>query len=78
MADEDDLRDVLREERSRGRKQPVNTQAQREQRERENAVLEIFRYGTEADLRELLQLWGFSKTEIEERISAFRRARQQL
>lgn len=78
MTREDDLRDVLREERSRGRKQPVNTQAEKEQRDREKAVLEIFRYGTEAELRELLELWGFSKNEIEEKISAFRAARKRF
>ena len=39
--DERDLHDVLREERNRGRKQPVNTEAARKQRERENAIREI-------------------------------------
>ncbi|MDP9267663.1 MAG: hypothetical protein M3P27_04975 [Acidobacteriota bacterium] len=75
MSREDDLRDVLREERSRGRKRPVDTAAERDQREREAAVLEIYRHGTENDLRELLRIWDFSVEEIEAKVSAFRKVR---
>lgn len=75
---DDDLKDVLREECSRGRKQPVNTEAERRQREREARVLEVFRYGTEHDLRELLELLRFSEDEIREKISAFRKLRGEL
>ncbi len=75
---ERDLHDVLREERSRGRKQPVNTEAVREQRERAAAVLEVFRHGTEQGFRELLHLLGFSNQEIEEKLKAFRAARAEL
>ena len=75
MSREDDLRDVLREERSRGRKRQVDTAAEQEQREREAAVLQIFRYGTENDLRELLRIWDFGVEQIEAKVSAFRKLR---
>jgi hypothetical protein len=75
---ERDLPDVLREERSRGRKQPVNTEAARKQREREMAVLEVFRHGTEQNFLELMRLLGFSDREIEEKLKAFRAARAEL
>jgi hypothetical protein len=75
---ERDLQDVLREERSRGRKQPLDTDAAREQRERHAAVLEVFRHGTEQGFRELLHLLGFSDQEIEEKLKAFRAARAEL
>lgn len=70
---ERDLQDVLREERSRGRKQPVNTEAARKQRERENAVREIATTpGMENELRELLRSWGKSEKEIETAVTAYR------
>jgi len=62
---DNDLNDVIREERSRGKKQPVNTDAVKNQQERRNAVLQIFRRGTREDLRSLLKVWGYSKEEIE-------------
>jgi hypothetical protein len=62
---DDDLNDVIREERSRGKKQPISTDAIKKQEERRNAVLKIFRRGTREDLRALLKTWGYSKEEIE-------------
>jgi hypothetical protein len=61
----DDLKDVIREERSRGQKRPVNTDAIKEQAERRDAVLRIFRRGTREDLRALLKTWGYSSQETE-------------
>ncbi len=65
MKERDDLNDVIREESSRGRKQPINTAAINEKAERKEAVLRIFRRGTREDLRALLKTWGYSKEEIE-------------
>ena len=65
MKKDDDLNNVIREETSRGKKRPVNTDAIREQAERRDAVLRIFRRGNREDLRELLTTWGYSKEEIE-------------
>ena len=65
MKKDHDLDDVIREERSRGRKQPVDTDAIKNQEERKDAVLQIFRRGTREDLRALLKTWGYSNTEIE-------------
>ncbi len=62
---DDDLNDVIREEHSRGRKQPTDTDAIKDQEERRNAVLKIFRRGTREDLRALLKTWGYSTEEIE-------------
>jgi len=61
----DDLNDVIREESSRGKKRPVDTDAIRAQDERRAAVLHILRRGTREDLRALLKAWGYSKEEIE-------------
>jgi len=61
----DDLKDVIREESSRGKKRPVDTDAISEQAERRDAVLRILRRGTREDLRSLLKTWGYSKEEIE-------------
>jgi hypothetical protein len=62
---DDDLDDVIREERSRGRKRPVDTDAINQQAERTTAVLRILRRGTREDLRALLKVWGYSSQEIE-------------
>jgi hypothetical protein len=62
---DDDLDDVIREERSRGRKRPIDTEAINQQAERRDAVLRIFRRGTREDLRALLKVWGYSSQEIE-------------
>jgi hypothetical protein len=56
---DDDLDDVIREERSRGRKRPVDTDAINQQAERTTAVLRILRRGTREDLRALLKVWGY-------------------
>jgi hypothetical protein len=73
----DDLNDVIREERSRGKKQPVNTDAIKSQEERRNAVLRIFRSGTREDLRALLKTWGYSKEEIEDALKGYDAALEQ-
>jgi hypothetical protein len=61
----DDLDDVIREESSRGKKRPVDTEAVNQQAERRNAVLRILRRGTREDLRALLKVWGYSTQEVE-------------
>jgi hypothetical protein len=68
---DDDLKDVIREEGSRGKKRPIDTDAIREQAERKAAVLRIFRRGTREDLRALLKAWGYSREEIETAIKEF-------
>jgi len=73
---DDDLNDVIREERSRG-KRPVNTDAIKNQEERRNAVLQIFRRGTREDLRSLLKAWGYSKEEIEAALKEYDAALEQ-
>jgi len=74
---DDDLNDVIREERSRGKKQPVNTDAIKNQEERKNAVLQIFRRGTREDLRRLLKTWGYSAEEIEAALKEYDAALEQ-
>lgn len=64
MKKRDDLGDVIREESSRGRKRPVDTEAINQQAERRDAVLRILRRGTRDDLRDLLKAWGYSSEEI--------------
>ena len=59
----DDLDDVIREERSRGRK-PVDAAAIKSHQERRNEVPRIFRRGTRDDLIALLKTWGYSSGEI--------------
>jgi hypothetical protein len=62
---EDDLNDVIREESSRGKKRPVNADAIKEQADRRDAVLRIFRRGAREDLQALLKTWGYSEEKIE-------------
>lgn len=70
---DDDLRDVLREERSRGRKQHLDIEAERVQRRREQAIREIATLpGMENELRELLRSWGKSEREVEAAVIAYR------
>jgi hypothetical protein len=73
----DDLKDVIREESSRGKKRPVDRDAIREQEERKTAVLHIFRHGTREDLRALLKAWGYSKEEIEAALNEYDAALEQ-
>jgi hypothetical protein len=68
---DDDLDDVIREERSCGKKRPVNTEAINQQAERRDAVLCILRRGTREDLRALLKVWGYSSQEIEAALNAY-------
>ncbi len=65
MKKRDDLKDVIRGERRRGKKRPIDTDAINEQAERRDAVLRIFRRGTREDLWALLKPWGYSSQEIE-------------
>lgn len=75
MKKRDDLSDVIREERSRGKKQPVDTDAFKKQEERRIAVLRIFRGGTREELRSLLKTWGYSNEEVEAALRAYDYAR---
>ena len=77
MKKRDDLNDVIREERSRGKKQPISTDAIKNREERRNAVLHIFRRGTREDLRALLKTWGYSKEEIEAALKEYGAALEQ-
>ena len=65
MKKRDDLKDVIREESSRGSKRPIDTEAINQQADRREAVLRILRRGTREDLRDLLKAWGYSSQEIE-------------
>ena len=71
MKKDDDLKDVIREESSRGKKRPIDTDAINEQAERRDAVLRILRGGTREDLRSLLKTWGYSKEEIEAALTEY-------
>jgi hypothetical protein len=71
----DDLKDVIREETSRGRKRPIDTEAINDRAERRDAVLHILRHGTRDDLRELLRAWNFSDGEIEAALKEYDEAR---
>ena len=71
MKKRDNLDDVIREERSRGKKRPVDIDAMREQEKRKAAVVRIFRRGTREDLRALLKAWGYSKEEIEAAVNEY-------
>ena len=71
MKKPDDLNDVIREESSRGKKRPIDTDAVRQQSERRAAVLRIFRRGTREDLRSLLKTWNYSEEEIEAVLKEF-------
>lgn len=73
----DDLKDVIREESSRGKKRPIDTDATNEQAERRDAVLRILRRGTRENLRSLLKTWGYSKEEIEAALKEYDAAREQ-
>jgi hypothetical protein len=73
----DDLKDVIREESSRGRKRPINTAAINEKAERTAAVLRILRRGKREDLQALLKTWDYSKEEIEAALKEYDAAREQ-
>lgn len=75
MKKRDDLKDVIREETSRGKKRPLDIDASRAREERRAAVLHILRHGTREDLRALLKAWGHSKDEIETILSEYDAAR---
>ncbi len=78
MSDERDrdLKDVLREERNRGRKQRVDTEAERLKREKSAQVEAIRQSGTEDDLRALLRSWGLAQDKIEAAVTVFRSVRE--
>jgi hypothetical protein len=71
MKKRDDLKDVIREDASRGRRRPIDTDAINEQAERRDAVLRILRRGTREDLRALLRAWGYSSQEIEAALNEY-------
>jgi hypothetical protein len=73
----DDLKDVIREETSRGKKRPVDTAVINEKAERTDAVLRIFRSGTREELRALLKSWDYSNEEIEAILKAYDAALEQ-
>ena len=77
MSDERDrdLRDILRAERSRGRKQHVDIEAERKFREDKGEIRKIYESGTERDLRQLLKSWKYSEEKIEEAVRVFRAVR---
>lgn len=77
MKKDDDLNEILREERSRGTKRPVRVDSAKERAERRDAVLRIFRRGTREDLRALLKAWGYSKEEIEAALREYDAALEQ-
>jgi hypothetical protein len=54
-----DVRDVLREDRSRGRR-PIDTDAVREREKRLEKCRELLRYGSEADLRRAIRALGLT------------------
>lgn len=77
MKKDDDLKDVIRQESSRGQKRPIDTDATNEQAERRDAVLRTLRRGTREDLRALLKTWGYSKEEIEAALKEYDAALEQ-
>ncbi len=77
MKKRDDVNDVIREESSRGRRRPIDTDAIRVQSERNAAVLLIFRRGTREELRALLKTWEYSKEDIEAALKAYDAALEQ-
>jgi hypothetical protein len=69
---ERELRDLMREERSRGRKRRVDIEAERVIRRREEAIRDIASApGRENELRELLRAWGKTDEEIEKAVTAY-------
>lgn len=66
---EQDLKDVLREERSRG-KRPVNAVLEREVREREAAILKLIERRDRSGLEEALRLY-FSDEEVRDRMKKY-------
>ncbi len=75
--DDQDLKDVLREERSRGRKR-VDIEAEKRERKQKAELLNIFYHGSEDDFRQLLRSLGFSEKDIEEKVKIFRDERAKL
>ena len=55
--DPSDLEDVIREERSRGRR-PIDTEAQRKRRERLKMCRELLQYSSEREVREVIFAYG--------------------
>jgi len=66
-----DIRDVMKEEKSRGRK-PVDSDAEREIREREAAILKLIEGRDRVGLEEALSLY-FSKEEVQEKLRLYDR-----
>lgn len=66
---DEDIRDVLREERSRGRK-PVDIEAEREKKERDAAILKILERRDRKALEEALRLY-YSPDEVKEKLKLY-------
>jgi len=70
-----DLQDVLREERSRGRRERVDIDAEQKRKAQEAAIAEIYSSGTEQDLRGLMKQWNVPQERIEAAVKLFRALR---
>lgn len=66
---DEDIQDVIREERSRGRK-PLDIEAARQKREREAAILKILQRRDRAALEEALRLY-YSPDEVKEKLKLY-------
>lgn len=64
-----DIRDVVREERSRGRR-PIDAELQRELRERENAIMQVIQRRDRRALEEILELY-YSSAEVKEKLKLY-------
>jgi hypothetical protein len=64
-----DIRDVVREERSRGRR-PIDAELQRELRERENAIMKVIQRRDRRALEEILELY-YSPAEVKEKLKLY-------
>ena len=66
---DDEIRDVIREERSRGRK-PLDTDFERERREREQAIMRVLERRDRQALKEILELY-YGPAEVKEKLQLF-------
>ncbi|HUA86846.1 MAG TPA: hypothetical protein VMB85_23475 [Bryobacteraceae bacterium] len=55
-----DLNDVMREEKSRGRR-PIDTQAQREHEEDLRGMRKLLELGTEEEFKEAMRAYGYAE-----------------
>ena len=64
-----DIQDVMREEKSRGRK-PVDTDAEREAKDREAAILKVLERRDREALKEILSLY-YTEDEVKEKLKLY-------